>query len=265
MSRKFAMVFWVSCVALLVAAKALAQQAPAGQEPANQAPASQTPTTPSPTAQQPDNGQGGAAEESPSRRRVRPHDYRNWTFNVGVGGSLTSGTTKNFVKGGGLLGTAGVARNANKYLGLRADFFGVNLPLRDSALQQASAPGAHNSVYGITLDPVINIPVTKKYSAYVLIGPGFYHRSGRLDSSTAVPGSACNSFFSWWGVCSNNSLPLSGRFLNSSQNEFGWNFGGGVARKVHGNLEIYGEFRYLHGKHNNISTDVRPLTVGVRW
>jgi len=38
-----------------------------------------------------------------------------------------------------------------------------------------------------------------------------------------------------------------------------------VARKIRGNVEIYGEFRYLHGKHNNITTDVRPITIGVRW
>jgi len=267
MSRKFAVVpvFWVACMATLTAATGHAQQAPAGQSLANQPPASQTPATQTPATQQP-SGQENPEEESSSRRRARPHDYRNWTYDVGAGGSLPNGTTKTFVKGGGLLGTAGVARNANKYLGLRADFFWINLPLRDSALLQASAPGAHNAVYGLTLDPIINIPVTKKYSGYFLVGPAFYHRSGKLDSSTTVPGSACNAFWIWWGVCSNNiSLPLSGRFLNSSQNEFGFNFGGGVARKIRGNVEIYGEFRYLHGKHNNITTDVRPITIGVRW
>ena len=40
------------------------------------------------------------------------------------------------------MGTVGVARNANKYLGLRADFIYANLPLRDSTLQLAQATGA---------------------------------------------------------------------------------------------------------------------------
>jgi opacity protein-like surface antigen len=262
MSRKFAMVpvFWVACIAILTAARVHAQQTPASQ-----APASQTPATQAPAAQQPDSGQASAEEESSSRRKVRPRDYRNWTFNAGAGGSLPHGTTNFFVKGGGILATAGVTRNANKYLGLRADFFWVNLPLRDSALRLASATGARNGVYGLTLDPIINIPVTKKYSGYVLIGPAFYHRTGKLDSSTAVPGSACNPFWIWWGACFNSSIPLSGDFINSTQNEFGFNYGGGVARKIRPNLEIYAEGRYLHGNHNNVTTDVRPITIGVRW
>jgi len=34
---------------------------------------------------------------------------------------------------------------------------------------------------------------------------------------------------------------------------------------VSSNIEIYGEFRYLHGTHSGITTDLRPITVGVRW
>jgi len=30
-------------------------------------------------------------------------------------------------------------------------------------------------------------------------------------------------------------------------------------------MDLYAEFRYLHGKRNNISTDLRPITVGIRW
>jgi hypothetical protein len=96
-------------------------------------------------------------------------------------------------------------------------------------------------------------------------GGGFFHRSGKLDSSTAIPGSACNPFFTWWGNCFNASLPLNHNFISTSQNEWGENFGAGIARKVSPNIEIYGEFRYLHGKHSGVTTDLRPITVGVRW
>jgi opacity protein-like surface antigen len=91
------------------------------------------------------------------------------------------------------------------------------------------------------------------------------HRSGKLDSSSAIPGSACNGFFTWWGPCLAASLPLNGNFLHSSQNEFGYNFGGGITRKIRPNMDLYAEFRYLHGKHNNITTDLRPITIGIRW
>ena len=61
---------------------------------------------------------------------------------MGAGANLDSGTTRTWVRQGGFVATAGVARNGNKYLGLRADFIFANLPLRDSTLQLAQATGA---------------------------------------------------------------------------------------------------------------------------
>lgn len=252
---------------ILLGLQALAQTTPAGQAPtapADQTPSPQTPAAQAPASQQPASGQEPADEESSSRRK-KPRDYKNWTFNVGAGANLDSGTTKVFVRGGGGVATAGVARNANKYFGLHADFTFADLPLRDSALELAQAPSATNHLFAFTLDPIINFPVTSKYGGYVLIGPGFYHRSGSLDSSTAVPGSACNSFWTWWGACPNVSIPLSGKFLNSSLNEFGYNLGAGVTRKMPSGVELYAEFRLMHGSHDHITTDVRPITIGLRW
>ncbi len=89
----------------------------------------------------------------PLSRRKKPHDYKNWVFDVGGGANLDSGTTRTWVRGGGLVGTAGVARNANKYLGLRADFIFADLPLRDSTENLAQATGARNYAYAIYARP----------------------------------------------------------------------------------------------------------------
>jgi len=129
----------------------------------------------------------------------------------------------------------------------------------------AQAPGATDHVYSLMLDPIINIRASKNWGGYLVFGPSFLHRSGKLDSSSAVPGSACNGFFTWWGHCFAGSLPINGNFLHSSQNEFGYNFGGGITRKIRPTMDFYAEFRYLHGKHNNITTDLRPITIGIRW
>ena len=229
--------------------------------------AQQPQSQPAQPQQQTDNQQpsGQEAPEESTSRRKKPHDYNNWSFNVGGGGSLVYGTTNSYVRGGGGVADAGVARNYSKYFGFRLDFQWDNLPLRNSALQLAQAPGATSQVYSLMLDPIINLPVSRDWGGYFLVGPAFYHRSGKLDSSSAIPGSACNGFWTWWGVCSAGSIPLNGRFLKSSQNEIGENFGFGVTRKIRPNIEIYGEFRILHGSHNNITTDLRPITVGVRW
>jgi opacity protein-like surface antigen len=243
-----------------------AQETSAQQTPAQQTP-TQTPSAQQPSAQQPANQQSSSQEAPPEEttRRIKPKNYKDWTFNVGGGANLTNGTTRKFVRSGGGVGAAGVARNLSQYFGLRADFQFDNLPLRQSALELAQAPGESSQVYSLMVDPIINIPATKDWSGYIVFGGDYLHRSGKLDSSTALPGSACNPFFLWWGNCFNHTLPLDGKFLITSQNEYGYNFGAGVARKVRGNIEIYGEFRYVHGSKDGITTDFRPITVGVRW
>jgi hypothetical protein len=255
----------VLVLTILLGAQGFAQTAPAGQAPATP-PVAQQPTAPTPAAQKPDTGQEPADEGVPMRRK-RIHDYKNWNYNVGAGANLDSGPTRTWVRQGGFVGAAGVARNGNKYLGLRADFMFANLPLRDSTQNLALAMGATTHAYSLTLDPIINMPFTKEFSAYVLFGPSFLHRSGNLQSDTTIPGSSCNSFWIWWGACQNSnfSLPLNGNFVNSSLNEFGYNVGAGVARKMPSGVEIYGEARIIHGSHNGITTDYRPITIGFRW
>jgi len=268
MIGKLASVLTLLVLMIVLGAQGFAQTTPAGDAPAapssaEQTPAAQTPAAQTP-AQQPSSGQEAADEGSTSRRK-KLHDYKTWNYNVGAGANVDSGTTRTFVRGGGVVGTVGVARNANKYLGLRGDFFFANLPLKDSALQLAQASSATSYALDFTLDPIINFQVTSKYGAYVLFGPGYFHRSGSLSSDTTVPGSPCNAFFVWWGTCFNSSLPLSGKFTDSSQNQFGYNIGGGVTRKTPSGVEIYAEYRFTHGSHNGITTDVRPITIGVRW
>lgn len=247
-----------------------AQTAPAGQTPATSpaaaASAAQQPATPASTAKKPDSSQEPSDEESTSRRK-RIHDYKNWVYNVGAGANLNSGATRLWVRQGGFVAAAGVARNANKYLGLRADFDFANFPLRDSTQELAEATGATTHVYSLTLDPIINLPVTKLYGGYVLLGAGFFHRSGSLQSDSTIPGSPCNGFWNWWGACQNSnfSIPLGGNFVDSSLNEWGYNVGGGVTRKMPSGVEIYGEVRLMHGSHNGITTDYRPITIGFRW
>jgi opacity protein-like surface antigen len=270
MIRKFravpqssAVLQFVVTLVLMGAATAYPQQTQTGQT--SQPTQPQQPQSQQPQSQQPDSNQEATPEESTPVRKQKANQYQKWTYNVGGGASLTNGNTRNFVRSGGGIAAAGVTRNGSKYLGIRFDFQWDNLPLKSSALQAAQAPGANSHVYSFLLDPIVNIPASTNWGGYILAGPGFFHRSGKLDSSTAIPGSACNTFFLWWGHCFNGSLPIDGNFLHSSQNEFGYNFGGGITRKIRPNMEIYAEFRYLHGKHDNISTDLRPITVGVRW
>ncbi len=267
MIRKFATIPGFSAFpsAILVVILTGVAAVHAQQTPAQQPPPAQPQTQQPPDNQQSSSSQQASEEETSRPRRTKPLDYKKWTFNVGGGANLPRSTTDTYVRGGGGVADVGAARNYSKYFGLRLDFQFDNLPLRTSALQLAQAPGANNHLYAAMLGPIINIPASKNWGGYLVFGPAFLHRSGKLDSSTAVPGSACNGFFTWWGHCFDSSLPINGNFLHSSQNEFGEYFGGGITRKIRPNLDFYAEFRYLHGKHNNVTTDVRPITIGIRW
>ena len=249
-----------------------AQQAPAQQPPAQpvaQPPQAEQPQAQQPQAQQPADNQQSGQEATPGEiglaRKPKVKLYKNWVYSVGGGASLLDGTTQRFVRGGGGVAAVGVARNYSQYVGFRLDFQFDNLPLKDSALRLAQAPGATSHVYSLTLEPIFNIPVTNQSGGYIVVGPAFFHRSGDLDSSTVLPGSICNPFFQWWGRCFNASLPLNGDFLHASQNEFGETFGVGVTHKINPKVELYAEFRYLHGTHFKVTTDLRPITIGVRW
>src|SRR5258708_24513670 len=193
--------FTILAGAVLQAQQTPSEPPPAPSAPAPAQPAAQTPDSQSSSSQE-------ATPEDTTRRKVKLHDYKNWTVNVGGGASLENGTTKTYVRGGGGVIAAGVARNYSKYFWLRADFPWANRPLRSSALQLAPAPGATRHVYSLMLDPTINIPVTKRYGGYVLIGPSYYHRSGKLDSSTAIPGPRVNGFLARWGPCPPPTPPL---------------------------------------------------------
>ena len=268
MIRKFAVVpgITVARAALMIAI--LAGTATLGAQTA-QPPASsdqaQQPQAQQPQAQQPpDNPQSNSQEVDLPARKPKPKLYKNWNFYAGGGGSLTTGTTTQFARGGGVI-SGGVERNVSQYLGLRLDVQWDNLPLRSSALEAAQAPGASSHVYSAMLDPIFNIPVNKEWGGYIVIGPSYYHRSGKLDSSTALPGSSCTSFFVWWGSCYNGSIPINSDFLHASQNEFGENFGGGITHRITARFELSGEFRFLHGAHGGRTTDLRPITIGLRW
>lgn len=249
--------------ACLAGTTALAQQDPA--TPPAAAASQQQPAQ----AQQPSDQQSSSSSQESTEeigiRKPKPKEFKNWQFNVGAGGSLTRGSTQQFIRSGGGSFAAGVARNASKYLGLRLDFQYNLLPIRPLALQSAGSTGGHAQVYSASLGPIINLPLTRTWGGYIIGAPGFFHRTGKLDNSTAIPGYACNPFFTWWGHCFNGSLPIFGQFLRATQDEVAVEFGGGITYRVRPSIEIYAEYRFLHGSHGGITTDLRPITAGIRF
>ena len=179
---------------------------------------------------------------------------------------LTNGTTKTFVRGGGGIAAAGVARNYSKYFGIRLDFQFDNLPLRTSALQAAQATGATNHVYSFTLDPIINIPVTSNWGGYIVVRPGVITIApANLILPPPFLGRPAILFSCGGDTATTAACPSTASFCNESQNEFGYNFGGGD------HPQDPAEHRFLRRvpiparQAQRHHTDLRPITVGIRW
>src|ERR1700722_18131191 len=103
MIGKFASTLGLLSLTILLVPRGFAQATTAADQP----PATTT-QQPAPQRSAPSTGQEPADEISTSRpKKVR--NFKKWEYNVGAGLNLDSGTTKTFVRGGGIVGTAGVA------------------------------------------------------------------------------------------------------------------------------------------------------------
>src|SRR5215468_592451 len=111
---------------------------------------------------------------------------------------------------------------------------------------------------------VLHRPVesTRKFGAYAIGGIGWYHRSGE----TTTPGVAviCTPYWSWWFGCTLGSVNIV--TSSTSSNAFGENIGGGLTYRLgEGRAKLYAEVRYHHASYNRVSTNILPLTFGIRW
>jgi hypothetical protein len=74
----------------------------------------------------------------------------------------------------------------------------------------------------------------------------------------------CDPYWSWWFGCTIGSVSIVTG--STSANAFGENIGGGLTYRLgESNWKIYTEVRYHHAAYNKVSTNLLPLTFGIRW
>jgi hypothetical protein len=193
---------------------------------------------------------------------VRAQDYpHKWNFNVGGGVGFPQGQLSSFANIGGNF-VVGGGWNAEKYLHLNGEFMWHDLPINSATRNALQTPGASARQYSLTFNPMVPVQLGNHFGLYGIGGIGWYHRSGE----TTTPGTAiiCNPYWSWWFGCTIGSVNvITG---STSANAFGENIGGGVTYRLGGSgLKFYTEFRYHHAAYNKVSTNIIPLTFGVRW
>jgi hypothetical protein len=188
-------------------------------------------------------------------------DYSKWLFNVGGGIGFPQGNLSSFVNDGGNF-VIGGGINFKPYLGVDTEFMWHDLPINSTTKQFLQTPGASARQYAWTFNPIVHIPIRQKFGAYVIGGIGWYHRSG--ETTTPGVGVICDPYWSWWYGCAIGSVAIVTG--SRSANAFGENIGGGLTYRLgESHAKLYAEVRYHHASYNKVSTNLLPLTFGIRW
>lgn len=136
------------------------------------------------------------------------------------------------------------------------------MPINDRFKQLLKTPNVRAQQYAWTFNPIVKVPLGGKFGAYVIGGIGWYHRSGEV--TVPAVGVICDPYWSWWYGCTIGSVDIVARSRSSSA--FGKNVGVGLSYRLgESQLKIYTEVRYHQASYNNVSTQLIPVTIGVRW
>jgi hypothetical protein len=137
-----------------------------------------------------------------------------------------------------------------------------DLPINSATKAALQTPGASARQYAWTFNPIVHVPLGSKFGGYIIGGGGWYHRSG--ETTTPGVGVICDPYWSWWFGCTIGSVDIITG--SKSDNAFGGNIGGGLTYRLgESHVKFYTEVRYHHVSYDKISTNLIPVTFGIRW
>ena len=187
-------------------------------------------------------------------------DYSKFLFNVGGGIGFPLSNLSNFVNDGGNF-VIGGGYGFMKHVGVDTEFMWHDLPINDATKAHLQTPGASARQYSWTFNPIVHTQIGDRFGVYGIGGIGWYHRSG--ETTTPGVGVICDPYWSWWYGCTLGSVNIITG--SRSANAFGENIGGGATIRLGGgHVNFYTEIRYHHAGYNKVSTNLLPLTFGIR-
>jgi Outer membrane protein beta-barrel domain len=193
------------------------------------------------------------------------YEVPRFNFNIGGGIGFPLSSTSDFVNEGANF-VIGAGPNFARAFGMNAEFMWHDLPVKRGVINELRVPDASARVYSVTINGILRVPTHGHLGIYGIGGGGWYHRSGEATAPALVPGTVCPSFWVWWGECVNGLWPGNVVLGSSSSDAVGGNIGAGLTLGLgEGSLKFYTELRYHHASHNKVSTDILPLTFGLRW
>jgi opacity protein-like surface antigen len=186
-------------------------------------------------------------------------------FNISAGAGFTvptSHSSANLNTGWNLDFRSGV--NVNRHFLADLDFAFVRWNLSNAALARAGQPGGYADVWSLTAAPTVRLTPSSRIDAYLVGGPGVYHRGLSFTQPATFSTIACDPFF---GFCYPVLVQGNQVVASFSTYKFGYNVGGGLEFKLGSSgLKAFTEARY-HSMFTTRGPNMTyvPVTFGVRW
>ena len=194
--------------------------------------------------------------------RAQSPNFHRWSFEVGAGVTPTLGHTSDELgTGWNVIGGAGY--NFNSRFGADLQVMYDGLGVNSSVLKEFSVPGANAHLWGFTLDPIVRFRTHHRLGFYITGGGGYYRRIVNFTRPTTAIVDVFDPFF---GIIQPIVVPASQTIGTITRVGWGENIGGGFTYKLgDGHEKLFVEARYHHIETRPRSTDILPITVGIRW
>ncbi len=186
-----------------------------------------------------------------------------FTFNIGGGFTEPVKNSENRLDRGYNI-NVGAGLNLTPAVGVIGEFGYNNLGVPSGILAALAATEGAARLYSLTVNPIVRFNPNGRSDFYLIGGGGYYRRTVEFTRPTAVIIPGLDPFY---GVTIPVALPPTAVAGSFSQDRLGWNFGGGVTFQLTGdsNLKFYAEARYHYIDTEPISTNMLPVTFGLRW
>jgi opacity protein-like surface antigen len=184
----------------------------------------------------------------------------HFTFNAGGGFTVPVGTTGSHLDTGWNAGIGG-GYNFNNRVGALLQFNYNDLGINSGTLANIGVPGGSDSIWSLTLNPIVHLTPRSKADVYVIGGGGLYHRNYEFTAPTVATVTGFDPFLGFfpYNIAANQVI------ASESLNKPGFNVGVGVALGTKWNAKFYAEARYNRMFLGDYHADYMPVTFGVRW
>lgn len=127
-------------------------------------------------------------------------------------------------------------------------------------LQQVGEPGGNVHTWSLTLDPIYYFSPISKVTPYVTGGGGFYRKLTSFTEPVLAQGVYCNFFYCYPYYYTTNVV-----VSHYSSNQGGLNIGVGMTFGNWNDAKFFTEARYEWLDSPGHSTQIIPVTFGLRW